>query len=74
MKSRTRYLFIVGRDQGDLYDALVREHAGEEHVEILWDRRQAERRQRVRGYKPEGRRVERRHLSFNGFAVVREEE
>jgi hypothetical protein len=39
-----RYLFIVARDEPDLWAHLAREFAGEGEVEVLLDRRRRERR------------------------------
>ncbi|MFQ5898620.1 MAG: hypothetical protein ACE5JN_10300 [Candidatus Methylomirabilia bacterium] len=37
-------LFIVARDNDELYTCLTREFGGEEGVEVIFDRRQGERR------------------------------
>jgi len=72
-----KILFVVKRDRIDLYEQLKRSFADEATVEIVLDRRHAERR---RGSTPP--RVDRRHaerrvrtisrtLQSNAFAVVR---
>ena len=54
------YLLIVAEDQPQVRDYLARQFTGVEKVKVLLDRRQGERRQRVRPYEPERRRGERR--------------
>jgi hypothetical protein len=41
-----RELFIVGRDRVDLYRYLSQTFADAENVEVIWDRREGERRRR----------------------------
>ena len=55
-----RYLFIVSRDQPDLYDRLVRDFAEDKEVEVLLDRRVGARRQGGQADAPERRRGYRR--------------
>ncbi|MFQ5829259.1 MAG: hypothetical protein ACE5JD_08910 [Candidatus Methylomirabilia bacterium] len=74
MKNIARYLFIVGRDHADLYDALTEDYSERRRVRVLMDRRQGERRQRLPVYGPERRRAERRRRPFDGFAVLREDQ
>lgn len=73
-----RLLFIVKQDNDRLYDYLNRQLSGEEGVEVILDRRSAERRQRVQAHEPERRKGDRRRLPVNeddlrsyGFVVVR---
>ena len=73
-------LFIVARDQPDLYLSLQREFEDEPDIEVMLDRRLAERRrERLHGV-PERRRSDRRarphvdlHLRSIGWAVVHPE-
>jgi hypothetical protein len=76
-----RYLFIVARDHPELCAHLEREFVTEEGVEVLLDRRRAERR-RVSATPPNGdrRRKDRRahppiqhELNTLNFALVRAE-
>ena len=76
-----RYLFIVARDHPELCAHLEREFVTEEGVEVLLDRRRAERR-RVSATAPNGdrRRKDRRahppiqhELNTLNFALVRAE-
>lgn len=55
-----RYLFIVSRDQPELYDRLTRDFSQEKEVQVLLDRRVEERRQRIQGNGSERRRAGRR--------------
>jgi len=73
-----RHLFIVARDQKDLYDYLLKDFAADPKVDVLFDRRVRERRVRhepVTGQ--ERRQGERRQdridteLRSVGFAIVR---
>jgi hypothetical protein len=74
-----RYLFIVAHDHPELRAHLEREFVSEEGVEVMLDRRRAERR-RVRATPPSGdrRRKDRRvhppiqhELNTLNFALVR---
>ncbi len=62
-----RYLIIVAKDQPGLCDYLKRSFAGDESVQVLVDRRQGERRQRVEPREPERRLGERRHRTDPDF-------
>jgi hypothetical protein len=55
-----RELFIVARDRADLFRYLSQTFADADTVEIIWDRRQGERRGRANGSTSERRGVERR--------------
>jgi hypothetical protein len=55
-----RELFIVARDRADLYRYLSQTFADAENVEVIWDRRQGERRRTADGVTLERRRGERR--------------
>ena len=54
------YLFIVARDQTDLWIHLSREFSGEQGVEVRLDRRREERRQQAPAAVSERRRSDRR--------------
>ena len=55
-----RELFIVARDRADLYRYLSQTFADAENVEVIWDRRDGERRRIANGTTPERRRQDRR--------------
>jgi hypothetical protein len=55
-----RELFIVARDRSDLYRYLSQTFADAENVEVIWDRRNSERRRPETLSTPERRRRERR--------------
>ncbi len=63
-----RYLFIVSRDQPDVYDRLMRDFAEDKEVEVLLDRRVGERRQRGQADAP-GRRRSYRRRHPEGWTV-----
>jgi hypothetical protein len=63
-----RELFIVARDRADLYRYLSQTFADAENVEVIFDRRAAERRDVATPANPERRRRERR-----GRPIVEEE-
>ena len=72
-----RYLVIAARSNSDLYDYLRQQFAGDETVQVLLDRRRAERRRQDSGTR-QRRRGERRHvrgresdLATHGFVIVR---
>jgi hypothetical protein len=75
------HLFIVSRQQPDLYSYLLREFSEEADVRIVLDRRYAERRQpkeRRNGHSDERRSADRRaqtdinsRLATLGYAFVR---
>jgi hypothetical protein len=55
-----RYLFIVARGRSEVYADLQRQFQGNPEVEVLVDRRLAERRERAESHEPERRRGDRR--------------
>ncbi len=63
-----RYLFIVSRDQPDVYNRLARDFAADKEVQVILDRRVGERRQRAQGNGSERRRTGRRRQP-EGWAV-----
>lgn len=72
-----RHLFIVARDQPDLWAYLAREFQGEAGVEVLLDRRRMQRRQSARTTADDRRRRDRREhapvdqdLAVMNFALV----
>ncbi len=75
-----QHLFIVAREQTDLFSYLAREFSAEPDVEVIVDRRQGERRARqAREAAEENRRQRERRLkaeiegdlSTLGYAFVR---
>ena len=73
----TRHLFIVARDQPDLWAHLAREFRGETGVEVLLDRRRTERRRSAQPAAEDRRRRDRREhppvdrdLAAMNFALV----
>jgi hypothetical protein len=73
-----RHLFIVARDQKELYDYLLKDFAADPKVDVFFDRRVRERRVRTEAVIGEDRRRgERRQdridteLRSVGFAIVR---
>ncbi len=55
-----RYLFIVARGRPEIYAELRHQFEGNADVEVLVDRRLADRRVRQESRDPERRRIERR--------------
>jgi hypothetical protein len=55
-----RELFIVARDRADLYRYLSQTFADAENVEVIWDRREGERRRSSNGVALDRRRGDRR--------------
>lgn len=78
--SRVRGLIIVTRDQPDLWASLTQHFVANEDVQVLLDRRQGDRRQRVQTLGRERRGAERRRppsietdVRFRQFVIVRPE-
>jgi len=69
-------LFIISRDDPDLFDYLIRHFAGRPDVEVVLDRRVGERRRHDEPPPAERRKTGRRRRSVDtdlaalGFAVV----
>lgn len=57
MRREPRLLIIVARDEPGIYDGLNRTYCTPEAVEVIVDRRVAERRQRRFPHMPERRRA-----------------
>jgi hypothetical protein len=55
-----RALVVVAREQPDLWQSLTEHFAANEDVQVLLDRRQGERRQRVQAYERDRRGPDRR--------------
>lgn len=55
-----RELFIVSRDRAHLFRYLTQTFAGAENVDVIWDRRVAERRHRSMPVTSDRRRADRR--------------
>ena len=73
-----RYILIVARNQPGLFGYLRQRFARSKEVEVLFDRRRAQRRQRAQSSAAERRQADRRtqratekHLREYGFAVFR---
>lgn len=73
-----QYLLIVARNQSDLWRYLKDNFAADQKVEVILDRRRAERRQRIQPQEPERRQGERRRrpsidndLSYRFFVIIR---
>lgn len=71
-------LFIVSRDQRDLHDYLTTEFRRDEQIQIILDRRLADRRRRAEPKPRDQRQMARRRavaieeqVKSAGFAVVR---
>lgn len=78
---RARCLFIVARNQPDLWHHLSRDFAGDDDVQVLLDRRRGERRQRLQQHEPERRRADRRRqasidndLRYRSFVILHEQQ
>lgn len=77
---QARCLFVVARDQPDLWHSLRRDFAGAEEVQVILDRRRGERRQRIAVREPERRQEDRRRTSidtdlrYRSFVIVHEEQ
>lgn len=74
-----RYLIIAARGHSDTYSYLQRQFAGDETVQVLLDRRCAERRRQQASHAAQRRRGDRRHgrgreseLATHGFLIVRQ--
>ncbi len=72
-----KLVFIVARDHEDLFASLRRTLSGDDMVDVIMDRRLAERRRQSSSPAPERRRKERRsshdvqrRLRARGYAVV----
>jgi len=63
-------LFIVARGHDHLYEDLQRQFSGNPEVQVLVDRRHAERRQSTSLHDPERRRADRRSQGSGGGHVL----
>lgn len=75
-----RYLLTVAREKPALFDYLRQAFAGEKEVQIVFDRRRGQRRQRAPASESGRRRADRRspptteeNLRAYGFSVFRRE-
>jgi len=73
-----RVLIVVARDQPDLWQSLTRHFEANKDVQVLLDRRQGERRQRVQTYERDRRGPDRRRppciendVSSRQYVIVR---
>ena len=78
---KARCLFIVARNQPDLWHHLSRDFAGDEGVQVFLDRRRGEQRQRLQLHEWERRRADRRRqasidndLRYRSFVIVHEQQ
>ncbi len=76
---KVRCLFIVARDQPDLWDRLRKDFAEDKEVHVILDRRRGERRQRVQPPTRERRWDYRRRASidtdlrYRSFVIIHEQ-
>lgn len=73
-----RALVVVPRDQPDLWQSLTQHFSANEDVQVLLDRHQGERRQRVQVYEADRRGSDRRrppsienHVSYRQYVIAR---
>ncbi|HXH83309.1 MAG TPA: hypothetical protein VNN07_10305 [Candidatus Tectomicrobia bacterium] len=59
-----RHLFVVSRSSPDFYEYLLERFADDTNVEVIMDRRIAQRRQRETGVPVERRRADRRSRPY----------
>lgn len=78
---KVRCLFIVARNQPDLWHHLSRDFAEDDDVQVLLDRRRGERRQRLQQHESERRRADRRRrasidndLRYRSFVILHEQQ
>ncbi len=74
----TELLFVVARDQPELWDCWTQWFSGIPHVRVILDRRRGERRRQVEAHGPERRQTDRRRhpgieaeLRSVGFDIIR---
>ena len=79
-RDRVRCLFIVARDQPDLWHNLRRDFAGDEEVQVVLDRRRGEQQQHRQRHEPDRRQGGRRRatidtdLRYRSFVVIHEQQ
>lgn len=78
---KVRCLFIVARNQPDLWHNLSRDFSGDEEVQVLLDRRRGERRRGLQPNEPERRRADRRRqpsvdndLRYRSFVILHQQQ
>ncbi len=77
---KVRCLFIVGRDQPDLWDHLRKDFGEDQEVRVILDRRRGERRQCVQPPRRERRWDDRRRAStdtdlrYRSFVIIHEQQ
>ena len=76
-----RCLFIVARDQPDLWRHLTQDFAEDQEVQVILDRRGDERRRSVQARDPERRQAGRRRppsidtdLRYRSFVILHEQQ
>jgi len=79
-RDRVRCLFIVARDQPDLWHHLRQDFAEDEKVQVVRDRRRGERRQHMQRHEPDRRQGGRRRatidtdLRYRSFVIIHEQQ
>ncbi len=75
-----RCLFIVARDQPDLWHHLKQDFAQDEEIHVVLDRRRGERRRHMQPHEPDRRQGGRRRvtidtdLRYRSFVILHEQE
>ncbi len=79
--NKVRCLFIVARDQPDLWHHLRQDFAEDEEVQVVLDRRRSERRRHRQPLEPDRRQVDRRRratidtdLHYRSFVIIHEQQ
>ena len=79
-RDKVRCLFIVARDQPDLWHHLRQDFAEDEEIQVVLDRRRGERRQHVWAHDPERRQADRRlasidrDLRYRSFVILHQQQ
>ncbi len=80
IRDKVRCLFIVARDQPDLWHHLRRDFAEDEEVQVVLDRRRGERRRHMQLHEPDRRQGDRRRatidtdLRYRSFVILHEQQ
>ncbi len=78
--NKVRCLFIVARDQPDLWHHLRQDFAEDEEVQVVLDRRRSERRRHRQPLEPDRRQGGRRRatidtdLRYRSFVIIHEQQ
>jgi len=79
-RDRIRCLFIVARDQPNVWRFLKQDFAGDARVQVILDRRRGERRKHGQTHEPDRRQADRRRaaidtdLRYRSFVIIHEQE